>query len=119
MNRFTVFPAARVSIFIGDPVNTKASMLCEMQRTTSDGRAGPNHVFTTFSAGSSNAAPRRWPPSQVAFFPVFQVCVAFVVEGGTLAAVGADPADADAVGADAGRAAGVTGAAALASAREG
>src|SRR3954453_12967193 len=114
MNRFTVFPAARVSIFIGDPVNTKASMLCEMQRTTNDGRAGPNHVFTTFSAGSSNAAPRRRPPIQAACFSVFHVCVAFVVEGGTFAAVGAD-----AVGADAARAAGVTGAADLASAREG
>src|SRR3954470_1420005 len=99
MNRFTVFPAARVSIFIGDPVNTKASMLCEMQRTTSDGRAGPNHVFTTFSAGVAIAAPPLSPRSH--FFSAFHVCVAFVVEEGTLAAVGADAVGADAVCADA------------------
>src|SRR3954468_3271190 len=99
MNRFTVFPAARVSIFIGEPVKTNASMLCEMQRTTSDGRAGPNHVFTMFSAGSSNAAPRRQPPSH--FFSAFHVCVAFVVEGGTLAGADAAAVGEDAVGADA------------------
>src|SRR3954467_14032265 len=98
MDRLTVFPAARVSIFIGDPVKTNASTLREMQRTTNDGRAGPNHVFTTFSAGSSNAAPRRRPPSQAACFSVFHVCVAFVVEGGSFAAVGEDAAGVDFAG---------------------
>src|SRR4029078_4496219 len=59
-----------------------------MQRTTSTGRLGPNQVWTTFSAGSSHAAPRS-SPSQRALFPMLHDCLA--------AGADTDVADADVV----------------------